>query len=90
MPRDLHQIWQEATASTLDDMPSLSKQPERSADMDASLEGERELRDPKLKLCVRPTTATESYELAITMECLQILIEHATIPEFIAYLPKRG
>jgi hypothetical protein len=40
MPRDLHQLWAEATDQTLVDMPSLSEQPgrddfERSSAMDA-------------------------------------------------------
>ena len=42
MPRDLHQLWAEATEQTLEDMPSLSEQPsdhlsggeERSSAMD--------------------------------------------------------
>ncbi len=89
MPRDLQQTWQEATASTLADMPQLSEQPQRRVDMDASLIAEPELRDPKLKLCVRATIATQSYEMAIKMDYLPILIEHTTIPEFIADLSKR-
>jgi hypothetical protein len=51
MPRDLQQLWAEATEQTLDSMPGLSEQPngkgeERSAAMDAELSWGQEEQGP--------------------------------------------
>jgi hypothetical protein len=81
MPRDLQQLWAEATEQTLDDMPSLSEQPnghghqgeERSAAMDAELSWGREEQGP---------TGVRVYPKALTLSDVDacVVLEDAAFP----------